>query len=290
MFPVDSRRWEIERLSIMLNKSFYCQSGFSIVELMVGVTVGLLVVSTVVAIYGVVAKSGAEILGSAKLNEELRAAMDMMVGDIRRAGVWVPDNSNEREDNPNPYTIRNSTPMTDVNIADGGKCIEFAYDAAYLGGGETPDDDNDFFGYKYTSTSDGKAIAARWRRSVDTPCTTVAVGEDWRRLTDEKNIEILNLTFSTEGSQCFNASKPASNSSPLNPWRIAITGTPYLLPACDSATPGYNAASGDRLIESRQIIIRLSGQLKSNIESMKDFKMDLVQGVRVANDRVMTAN
>lgn len=124
MFPVDSRRWEIERLSIMLNKSFYCQSGFSIVELMVGVTVGLLVVSTVVAIYGVVAKSGAEILGSAKLNEELRAAMDMMVGDIRRAGVWVPDNSNEREDNPNPYTIRNSTPMTDVNIADGGKCIE----------------------------------------------------------------------------------------------------------------------------------------------------------------------
>lgn len=273
----------------MLRERSYCQSGLSIVELMVGVAVGLIVVSGVVAIYGVIARSSAEILGSAKLNEELRAAMDMMVGDIRRAGVWVPGDNDARGNNPNPYTDRDSTPMTDIKITAGGKCIEFAYDASYLGAGATPDNNNDFYGYKFTSTSEGKAIAARFKRSVDFTCMTDAIGDDWRRLTDEKSIEILNVTFSTEGSQCFNASKPSSNSSPFNPWQIEITGTPYLLPVCDPATPGYNATSGDRLIETRQVIVRLSGRIKSNIESMKAFRMDLAQGVRVANDRVLFA-
>ena len=270
----------------MLRKSLLCQSGLSIVELMVGVVVGLIVVSGVVAIYGVIARSSAEILGSAKLNEELRAAMDMMVGDIRRAGVWVPSSIDERSKTTNPYTDRDKTPMTDINISAGGKCIEFAYDASYLGAGATPDNNNDFYGYKYTSTSDGKAIAARFKRSVDSTCTTDAIGDDWRRLTDEKNIEILNLSFSTEGSRCFNASKPVSNLSPFNPW---FSGSPYLLPACDPTNSAYNASSGDRLIESRQIIVVLSGSIKSNIQAMKDFKMELGQRVRVANDRVITA-
>lgn len=269
----------------MLRKSFFCQSGLSIVELMVGVAVGLIVVSGVVAIYGVIARSSAEILGSAKLNQELRAAMDMMVGDIRRAGVWVPDVADERS-NTNPYTKRDSTPMTDINITAGGKCIEFAYDASYLGAGATPDNNNDFYGYKYTSTSEGKAIAARFKRSVDSTCTTDAIGDDWRRLTDQRNIEILNLSFSTEGSRCFNASKPASELSPKNPW---FASTPYLLPACDPSTTGYNASSGDRLIETRQIIIMLSGRIKSNIQSMNGFAMSLEQKVRISNDRVLFA-
>ena len=56
---------------------------------MIGSAVGLVVIAATVATYIAIARSGSEILASAKLNAELRAAMDMMIRDIRRAGSWT---------------------------------------------------------------------------------------------------------------------------------------------------------------------------------------------------------
>ena len=70
----------------MLKPTPVHQSGVSLVELMIGSAVGLIVIAAVLATYAVIARSGSETMASAKLNAELRAAMDMMVRDIRRAG------------------------------------------------------------------------------------------------------------------------------------------------------------------------------------------------------------
>lgn len=62
------------------------QNGFSLIELMVSLLIGMVVVAAVgsVAMNGLVANSAnSQVL---RLNQELRAAMDLMVRDVRRAG------------------------------------------------------------------------------------------------------------------------------------------------------------------------------------------------------------
>lgn len=70
-------------LKLMISK----QGGVTLVELIVGSAVGLIVLAGILATYISVARSSSEVLASAKLNAELRAAMDMMV---RTSGGLVP--------------------------------------------------------------------------------------------------------------------------------------------------------------------------------------------------------
>lgn len=58
----------------MLKHRANLQAGVSLVELMIGSAVGLIVIAATVATYVAIARSGSEILSSAKLNAELRAA------------------------------------------------------------------------------------------------------------------------------------------------------------------------------------------------------------------------
>jgi Tfp pilus assembly protein PilW len=109
------------------------QAGVSLVELMIGSAVGLIVIAATVATYIAIARSGSEILASAKLNAELRAAMDMMIRDIRRAGSRGRLRSPSREDGANPFTLRTGALITDINIFDSGKVIEFSYNGSFLG-------------------------------------------------------------------------------------------------------------------------------------------------------------
>ena len=66
------------------------QTGLSLVEVMIGLTVGLLIMLSALTLYTVNLRYAVDILGAARLNAELRAAMDMIVTDIRRAGVRWP--------------------------------------------------------------------------------------------------------------------------------------------------------------------------------------------------------
>ena len=102
----------------MLKPTPVHQSGVSLVELMIGSAVGLIVIAAVLATYAVIARSGSETMASAKLNAELRAAMDMMVRDIRRAGSWTATLASRKE-GANPFTQRTGPLITDVNIFDG---------------------------------------------------------------------------------------------------------------------------------------------------------------------------
>ena len=132
----------------MLKNTSNHQAGVSLVELMIGSAVGLIVIAATVATYIAIARSGSEILASAKLNAELRAAMDMMVRDIRRAGSWTATLSS-REDGANPFTRRTGGLITDINIFDSGKVIEFSYNGSFLGSAN-----GTVFGYRV----DDKAI------------------------------------------------------------------------------------------------------------------------------------
>jgi hypothetical protein len=64
------------------------QSGVTLTGLMVGLAVGSIVLSGTLAVYLMIVKGGRETIQQAKLNQELRAAMEIMEQDIRRAGSW----------------------------------------------------------------------------------------------------------------------------------------------------------------------------------------------------------
>ena len=253
----------------MLKKMDSKQAGVTLVELMVGSAVGLIVLTAVIATYISVARSASEVLASAKLNAELRAAMDMMVKDIRRAGSWTAT-AEEREDEANPFTQRTGSLMTDIHILDSGKAIQFSYNGSFLDSTE-----GTVFGYRL----DDKAIKTLQCNIDSTQPSECQAGTllttGWERLTDENNVVIEALSFSTQGSRCMNLTNGGS------PWDITTAST---LPACDAAVPGYVGTTNDRLLERRQIRLRLAGRLKDRPE----FTLALEQTVLLPNDRILT--
>ncbi|WP_077036052.1 PilW family protein [Pelomonas sp. KK5] len=74
------------------------QSGLSLVELMVGITIGLIVVAAASLMMSNQVAENSRLLAETQLQQDLRAAADLMLRDIRRAGynksasttVWAP--------------------------------------------------------------------------------------------------------------------------------------------------------------------------------------------------------
>ena len=253
----------------MLIQSVRRQVGLSLVELMVGSAVGLIVLTAVLTTYVAIARSGGEILDAAKLHAELRAAMDMLVHDLRRAGSWTATFAT-REDELNPYTQRTGSPFTDINILDSGKAIVFSYNGTFLGS-----DDGSVFGYRLEDNA-LKTLQCNITVSDPAACNTGSLATSgWERLTDDNTVLLDSLSFTTKGSSCHNLRTATS-------WVIASDST---TPACDPSTSNYAAAAGDRLLEKRLINVRLQGKLKDRPE----FTMVLKQAVLVANDRALTA-
>lgn len=243
------------------------QTGVTIVELMVGVAVGMLVIAMVISVYMVVSRGGKETLNSAKLNQELRGSMDIMVADIRRAGYWARNATG-----PNPFTER-GTPTRDISIHEDGTCIVFTYDATYNSSSTAGSVESvDFFGFR----KNGNVIEMLDGATAGITSTAACPSHGWQALTDSHTVKVTSLSFSTMGSKCLN-----STPEPDVAW--TVNNPASTTPAClDSSASGYVAPSaGDRLAESRQIVINLEG------EHAKDsrVKLRLRQAVRLRNDR-----
>jgi len=64
------------------------QSGFTLIELMIGMLVGLIVLSAVVYAFISTLSSSRDILNSARLNREVSSLTDILVGELRRTGYF----------------------------------------------------------------------------------------------------------------------------------------------------------------------------------------------------------
>ena len=68
------------------------QKGYTLIELMIGLLVGLIVLSAVIYAFISTLRSSADILNSARLNREMSNLSDIVAGELRRIGYW-PVNS-----------------------------------------------------------------------------------------------------------------------------------------------------------------------------------------------------
>ncbi|MBI5462888.1 MAG: prepilin-type N-terminal cleavage/methylation domain-containing protein [Gammaproteobacteria bacterium] len=77
------------------------QRGFSLTELMIGSTVGLLVIAGALQLYVLNLRATNDNLRLSRLNQELRATLDLLRNDLRRAGHWrLEPGTDAPTDNP----------------------------------------------------------------------------------------------------------------------------------------------------------------------------------------------
>lgn len=129
------------------------QQGLTLVELMVGLTVGLIVLAGAVVMASTQIGEHKRLVLETQLQQDLRAAADLMLRDLKRAGTWdTPQagvwSSGNTEPRRNPYD--------NVSLAEGGDRIEYHYarhtDHSDPNANKSPEDNqvtsNENFGFR----------------------------------------------------------------------------------------------------------------------------------------------
>lgn len=104
-------------------------AGFSLVELMVGMAVGLILMAAMVALVISVLRTNADVVASARLTQEGRAIGEIMHREIKRArfnGLYL-DFVGQGATPVNPFGPVTGADATATLVDD--DCIKFAYDA-----------------------------------------------------------------------------------------------------------------------------------------------------------------
>ena len=159
----------------------YKQRGFTLIELMISIVIGLIILAAVIGMFVTMIKSDNDNLKSIRLNQELRAAMSLITRDIRRAGA----NQNAAVDSSttpptNPFSVAGGTRLTITANQQGllNSCITYSYDAN--------DGSNELYGYRHDS-ADGTIEA----RANGAQCNAGG----WLTVTDDHLDNITALTF-----------------------------------------------------------------------------------------------
>lgn len=264
------------------------QRGVTLVELMVGMVVGLIVIAIVGTLFITTLGGSRDALQSMKLNQELRAAMDYIVSDVRRAGMWsgsaiaTPDiNGNVI----NPFTTRVVAGATDVSIHNFGtgarNCIVYSYDRLGILPVNFP-----LFGFRLNN--DGVLQALRQANiTAILGGTEACAAAGVEGLTDPNTVVVTALTFSFEGSRCLNVDRMNTATTPPTPYEWENpAGTAIGTPACaNTAATGYNAIIGEHLLETRQLLVTLTGRSARD----PNVTMSLQESVNIRNNRIAIA-
>lgn len=150
------------------------QSGFTLIELMIGLLIGLIVLSGATYIFVITVKSSRDVMYSARLNQELAAAVSIISGDIRRAGGW-----RQVAGNSSPY----SDIGMDFKVVSGADCVLYNYDE---------DNDSAIASDEYRGIKlDSGVLKFKTSGSDMSDCTT----GQWDPITDDNFMTITDATF-----------------------------------------------------------------------------------------------
>jgi type IV pilus assembly protein PilW len=271
------------------------QKGLTLIELMIGLLVGAIVAAGAISIFTGSVKSSTDNINLTRLNQDLRAMMDIMERDIRRAGFVTSDpqtNLNSVLKNPFFSTVTAGA-TTDIAVYDSGTCIVYSYnrdDDADDNGvtDEIPStvDSNERLGFRL---SDGKL---HMRQSGATNENCYANNTSWENIT-EPEVEITGLTFTL-------TSTPLNVSSMINDddgdGTIETTdtdGIPYgdnnNNGSCDSGevcnTCTRDGSPDPACLYVRTVTIILAGRLRND----PTVTQTITEQVRVRNDKFLAA-
>lgn len=159
----------------MINHNVMWQKGFSLIELLIGIVVGLIAVAAIVSAFTNIVLSNADYLKMIRLNQELNSLITLMTRDLKRAGY---SGAATGVTSANPFMTTANLTFGDAVDANTFRQITFGYDTDDDGVVDTAPAER--FGYRYDSAN----------LSVDGLKNTA-----WTTLSDEEAIEITGLTF-----------------------------------------------------------------------------------------------
>lgn len=84
MLPALHKSLKLKRFST----AFFTQNGFSLVEVMVGIALGLFIVSGALTLYASQLRNSKRILADMKLHQELRLTSELISRQLRNSGYW----------------------------------------------------------------------------------------------------------------------------------------------------------------------------------------------------------
>ncbi len=155
------------------------QRGMSLVELMVGVTIGLFIVAAATLLAGNQLTDNRRLLLETQLQQDMRATMDIMARQVRRSGTRSFDGSVTLLVPAAGQAGFFDPEYTGIDIAAGGDEITFDY---HLG----PSSD----------TRLGNPLTKNWGfRQADGRVRTNLEDAGWQDLTDSSTVKVTSLQF-----------------------------------------------------------------------------------------------
>lgn len=95
------------------------QSGFGLVELMIGLLVGMIIVAAALSLLTTTMASSNDSIKMTRLDQELRQTMTMLTRDLRRATIWDPAADVFRVSAATPLTLSGTSGSVTVSDATG---------------------------------------------------------------------------------------------------------------------------------------------------------------------------
>ena len=180
-----------------MNKKF---TGLTLVELLVGIVVGLVVLSAAGGAMMSYMRSYSDNQKILNLNQNMRAVMDIMARDIRRAGYVTSQVDNLIALRENPFFKEKCDLRVCDAVGNSGSCISFSYDVngdSFVAGSDNkkPDEKNEIFGFRLN----GKVLEIK--KSDKYNCENV--DSQYEGLSD-KDISMDKLIFTINGMDGLN--------------------------------------------------------------------------------------
>jgi prepilin peptidase dependent protein B len=257
----------------MLKHVSHKQQGFTIVELMITVALGLSVISSILVGYLATYKGSMATLAQSKLSQEMLSMMDLMGSELRRAG-YSAETTLATSPATNSFSALNSTVLAVYNnmtsntkqaYTGSGSCIIYSYDMdsnGVIAAGELS-------GFRLNNG----VVQMRTAGNTAAPDTCATASNTWSDLTDSRFMTVTALTFNLSGSSCLNTREPdlidndadgtVDNSAEAN---------------CYTSVPA--ASSGNITVETRVVAITIT----ANLTNDSFVRQEITDTVRVRND------
>jgi prepilin peptidase dependent protein B len=262
------------------------QTGVTLIELMIGLLIGVIVVAGGISIFLTSVKGQTDNINLTRLNQDMRTMMDIMVRDIRRAG-FVTSNPDDN------FALVQSNPFfgatTDLAVYDTNTCIVYAYNSD----NDDPPvvDSSERFGFRLNTTTNVLEM-----RSSGTSNVNCNEGS-WQTIT-EPEVAITGLTFTltstalnvtsmntdTDGDSCYDG----DDADPAVASAGCVTGN-YGNNQCDTGeacnTCTRDGSPDPACLYVRNVAISLTGRLRDD----NTVTQTIAEQTRVRNDNFLPA-
>jgi len=260
---------------MLVKKEWIKTKGFTLIELMIAMMLGLIVIGGALSIYISTIKSSSEVVKSSRLNYDLDSAMQLMANDLRRAGYWGGAIAGS-DATSNPFTQGDANIQVSQKTGEANNsCILYSYDGesesdnvtGTIDDGSVGNAKGEYYGFRL---NDGQIDIRYQATNANKTCNDPS----WEVLTDSNKVNVSVLTFSKINSQCLNVTAGTVYTG---------VGAPLDMSCPLAATVGFSLV-GDQLVETRQIDIILKG----NVINDDTVKKALINTIKVRNNRIFT--